>query len=786
MDENMSDERYKRMYGDDHKTKLQFEDTVSDIFSTKMYSTGNDAVRELVNNEARQCRTAKKEGHKAHINIIIDAGPRRLTITGVGSMGMTSKTLKEVYAVFGKTGNEGAKDTGMYGIGRFSYGYLAENMVVQTRSRRTDELYGFIVRGGSSINPLPASALSIEDYGFSAAMVMKAEINIPEMITYIKDVCRYLGVDIFLKVYGAEGIQSENIQVGPVGIREMMGLKKKDFFVEIKKENFEIFLSTRGKFKKTLLVGMPIDSDIMSLDTSHVFNILNEKKYPPTATRDTFTNESRSNLAVDIRKALEVYYSKFDFENMDTDELQFHVDLGIMGNRIASNKGWHAMTSEWKVLDHETWLKYRNDYIDEPKISDITTHLEKMPLYKAKEKYGSLCYNVTGGWDEISEHFEKNRDNGVIMVEKKAELKSRPAKNIPTLKEYDAEVAASDGTASSKRITYYTHGKGDSWNRQIASISNIKKTLVGLDDDRSIKQWKLDLAERYDTLAFVPRKSIPAGSMIKMLHEHIDDLKDKSFPTSHTDMTVKNIQSEESLVFIRDVEKTASTFGEIKDDGVIVFAEGRTDILIAAALLKSRKVVQYDAAEYEAEKLKYLNGTSAETPSPEADTDSPDTENDEKGVEDETANVVDVAAREMSLDAFAQNLKTVPLRSLYMALRDCDESVKDDVTSFDNNGCELDDVISEMLADKDTGVARISRILHMKEFAEKSIVQKIEIALAKRVKNPEVTKADDGNVKITFARQSFGLLEYDPMLMVGDYTIKSMGSEDGKTVIIVG
>ena len=759
------------MFSGEEDIHITVGEEVEDVLTKSMYMSDGDAARELINNEARQCRTAMRLGHKAHINITIDVMAMSLNIKGVGSMGMTMKTLKEVYSVFGKTGNKNDRDTGMFGIGRFSYLRLSEVMQVQTISRETGEKYGFIINGKRAICPLELSMLSITDYGFESFLAMKSTVKIDEMITHIKNICRFLGVEIYLRVIGAGNIQSENQQIGPIGVRDMLDLKENDRYVEIKEENFEIFLSDNAEKQETLLVGMPINSDILGIKKTNVLNVLNEKKYPPTANRAAFNKSSMDMLATDMRRSLEKYYSKFDFENMDTDEIRFHDNIGVIGsNGVTASKMWSKMVHECRVIDQKVWM----ERYDGRSGTDLSPYAKKMKFYEAKESYTSICYTSNGNWNDLTRHFEKHRDVAVILLDKKSS--SKLPKSVLSLKEFDDEVTRSSGDLGANKITCYTHN-GSAWSRITKYPASIKRTLVGLEDDRTVAQWKTKLAARYDDVAFVPRKSIPTGSGIRMLDEHVGDLDETRYQTSHSEMGVSEILSERKLVFIRDLEKTDKVFGEIAADGVIVFAQEDTDILIAAALARTSdmvkyEVVQYDATQYGEEKSRYAKS------------------------EDKTDLGVDTGVRQVQNiletndtaqeDVTSSDNTAGKLQPLYDALNNCDDDVDEDLAVLVGDDYSLERAVSKILADDMTSKARIRAILEMDEFEGKTAIEKVRLALADRVDNPEVTAEKDGSMKIMFARKSFKIMNNDPMLMIGDYGIKSLSSKDGKTVLVIG
>ena len=310
--------------------------------STNIYTDPKAGIREYINNEARPCREAIKLWHNASIYVTVKPNDRTIIIEGRESMGMTMDVFENVYAVLGRSGNFDPRESGQFGLGRASYVCLSDMMIFETYSRETDEKFGFVGKGGKVYEPIPENHLSIKQYGTKVTFtVREKKINLYDLITYIKEIGKFLAVPVFLDLAEyipvcddtsdsfrdhANGI----VQLGPVNMRDYLReyacvLDQEIIEIDADDYHFICVLSNHHHFhgiRDTRLIGMPIDvifnsplSNIMPL-TKYMINIKNERKYMPTSSRDSLTAESIKLLKSNLRKDIDICLSKIRIEDM--------------------------------------------------------------------------------------------------------------------------------------------------------------------------------------------------------------------------------------------------------------------------------------------------------------------------------------------------------------------------------------------------------------------------------------------------------------------------------------
>lgn len=95
------------------------EDVVIQRISHDLYAKPESGFRELFNNEARACRTAKKHHNASpRIEVTIVPSERKLVIHGIDSMGMSMDRFLNIFTVLGRSDNFSGEEVGQFGLGR--------------------------------------------------------------------------------------------------------------------------------------------------------------------------------------------------------------------------------------------------------------------------------------------------------------------------------------------------------------------------------------------------------------------------------------------------------------------------------------------------------------------------------------------------------------------------------------------------------------------------------------------------------------------------------------------
>ena len=97
-------------------------EVIGQTLAKKIYTSWTSGLRELYNNEARACRTAKKMGGNPSIVITINPteSSKQVIIQGVDSLGITKAMFNKVLRVIGTSGNTDGEEIGQYGMGFIS------------------------------------------------------------------------------------------------------------------------------------------------------------------------------------------------------------------------------------------------------------------------------------------------------------------------------------------------------------------------------------------------------------------------------------------------------------------------------------------------------------------------------------------------------------------------------------------------------------------------------------------------------------------------------------------
>ena len=397
------------MVGADGIIQVELEKyTVIERLSKDIYKNPLSAIRELVNNEARACRTAIAQGHDATINISIDPQSRNLVIEGNNSMGMTKEIFRNVYTVIGRSGNLDDSESGMFGFGRISYVGLSDVIVVETFARETDEKYLFIGKGGKVMIPMPIPQR--ENYGTKIQITIRKEkeneIDLFDVVEYVKNICKFLKVPVFLTVDAplessrkSDTIEAGTTQIGPISEKEFLIEKNKRFtdtpWIEIENKDYHLIAPYTGsnydceENSHSYLIGIPIELGAIPNPgfPAYFLNIKNERKYSPVASRDSLDDKSKTALLEKIAKDLEEIWN-----NIVVNTIEDYFSLSHLHKDIVEDDGGHW--NEQLPYQTQRFCTLRQTSVKSYKKSDDT------------ERYPDGIAEDT--WTSVREHLAEN------------------------------------------------------------------------------------------------------------------------------------------------------------------------------------------------------------------------------------------------------------------------------------------------------------------------------------------------------------------------------------------
>ena len=307
------------------------EEVVVQRISNDLYAKPESGLRELYNNEARACRTAEKTfGAKPSIVISLDPSSRELEIRGIDSTGISTETFRNVYTVLGRSSNFSGEEIGQFGFGRNAFCTLSDVMVIETKYRtpegETGE-YAVMAKNGVGFNVLPKP--NVGAFGTVAKLVLKPGVDLRSLVEYIHDACIFSKIPTYLNL--ASDLPEERVSWRsetrfPGGStqlsktyeqraqekasrsfyhgREDGGKLVKTFRISFEgaelyaefrvgeKEYYDHFPTMLKIGKETRLLGSPIEMEIDLPFSFFILNVLDERKFAPTADRERLREEA--------------------------------------------------------------------------------------------------------------------------------------------------------------------------------------------------------------------------------------------------------------------------------------------------------------------------------------------------------------------------------------------------------------------------------------------------------------------------------------------------------------
>ena len=314
------------------------QDVVVQRISRDLYAKPESGFRELYNNELRACKTSEKIfGAKPKIVIYLDPSTRELEIRGTDSTGISVDTFKNVYAVIGRSSNFSGEEIGQFGFGRISYRTMSDVMILETKYRTTEGgsgEYALMGKSGIGFNILPKPNLN--SYGTVIKLVLKPDVNLHRLVDYIFEACAfskiptYLNLACDLKEPGTSWRNEETkhargfVQLNKTFQEKAQEAASKSFYYHGKTKggrlvkSFHVTLDGAELYaefrvgereyydstphllkigKDERLIGSPIEIGIDLPFSYHIVNVLDERKFKPTADRERLREESANALA---------------------------------------------------------------------------------------------------------------------------------------------------------------------------------------------------------------------------------------------------------------------------------------------------------------------------------------------------------------------------------------------------------------------------------------------------------------------------------------------------------
>lgn len=288
---------------------MEIDSLIRDV-APDLYEYFGAFVREDMNNALRQVRQARAMKRDAHVHVILNRDSRTVEVHDVDTDGMPVAVFRDVYTVLGRSGNLDGRESGQKGIGRFAYLGASDTKIVETYARETGERYGFIVRGGKVFEPIPDDMLSISEYGTRTSVCVDERHDFDELPDYVRKVAAASNAPVYLTTVGFPRNPTRARVSGKGG----RGCTCKDA-LRIATADFEFVGCLRCRdlpnrdSDATYLIGIPIRvhgrPPCGDLFRSTTLNILDERKYEPTTSRDWLAKSASSRIWEEVAAAVE-------------------------------------------------------------------------------------------------------------------------------------------------------------------------------------------------------------------------------------------------------------------------------------------------------------------------------------------------------------------------------------------------------------------------------------------------------------------------------------------------
>ncbi len=326
------------------------KDVIIQRVSHDLYASPKSGFRELYENEARACRAAKENGSNPRIEITVSPSNRKLVIHGIDSMGISQQVFIELYRYLGRSDNWSGREVGQYGLGKASYVTLSDTMLLETYSREDGTRYAVVGKSakGYSLAPEPKD---LDEYGTRLTMILRDDVDIGSLHEYIVECTRFSGIETYLNLeddltdeFGGSKIRDAGrYRLGPESFDEYLEkqVKKESYYVEklvryipikVEDEDFSLYgayiikhgysgdsaVESGRLASDVFLLGVPVEARSIRLPFSGwVLNLLDERKYQPTADRERLQEESESALMEKVEPKLREALSFLNIESIN-------------------------------------------------------------------------------------------------------------------------------------------------------------------------------------------------------------------------------------------------------------------------------------------------------------------------------------------------------------------------------------------------------------------------------------------------------------------------------------
>ena len=487
------------------KTELETDVVLSRI-AKDIYKNYLAGFRETYANAVTACQSAAETFKSTPtIEVTLDKDMRMLRIKEIDSMGVSPEAFKDIYRVVGRTGNADGKRLGQFGFGRLAWVALSDRMIFETKYRTVDGRTGsYALENKEGLAFAPLRAPDIDDFGTTLSFFLYENLDLSRLESYIKTAGQLVPIKTTLKVISdgkeivtpltmtPESILDANIKKNTHNDTKILStemLTYKDSEVEVYGKlavgkyswtsadtEWEQYRDHLYAYADYRLLGMPIDQDRSSGPfTALLVNILDERKFQPTADRDRLREDTAQALS---EKLVQV------FRNMLVQRLSMSTLTDYM-----------ALPKEWKII-FDVYARNFTIMGDHPIIQMITTEVStrgmserwKIPLGRMlnlipKER---LFFSLNGTPGHYLPKVQSIVPNAVaVIIHDEETAKALRDYGVRDLKEF----GKGKKVASVEPIDYVIYQSNNYTARKRASKQELPETTIKIPDGRLLEEY---------------------------------------------------------------------------------------------------------------------------------------------------------------------------------------------------------------------------------------------------------------------------------------------------------
>lgn len=371
-DESKLDPALRSVLGDDGLIKMKLDDeVVLNKIAKDIYKNPMSGFRELYANAVTACLNAREVfGANPYINIMLDPDNRRLVVEEIDSTGLSGDAFKSIYIVLGRSGNFEGTKLGQFGFGRLAWVALSDTMILETKYRvKGGQTGAYAVEGkeGRAFAPLPTPKR--KTFGTTVSLVLYESIDITRLEDYIKEVADLSSVATYLTIKG--GLEKDyklnrspfeymKLRLGSRTYGRKLTLSND---IVLKGDGFELdaliaqYEENNGSTvvihdsDYSNLLGLPIYARVETPFSASVLNILDERKFQPTADRERLKDEAVNELTAQVGPLILQYFRQYQAKTYDDFTKLPPLSQAILLHSEALRVG---QTSILSVLDQDT------------------------------------------------------------------------------------------------------------------------------------------------------------------------------------------------------------------------------------------------------------------------------------------------------------------------------------------------------------------------------------------------------------------------------------------------